>query len=204
MYAERGAHLTIVREDRAEAFRRADDGLHAPAQSRLHFNRIAMPRLCTICQHEARAAIEAALVGNGSSFRDIAGQYAVSKSALQRHKAEHLPPKLTKAKQAEEVAEATGLLRQIRTLQAVTLRILRDAEADGERRTALKAVAEARRNIELLGKLAGELQQEGAVTIINSPQYVELRAVIVEALAGHPEARLAVANALTKHAEEEQ
>jgi hypothetical protein len=45
--------------------------------------------MCTICVHPARAAIDHRLEA-GQPLRDIAGQYALSKSALDRHKASHL------------------------------------------------------------------------------------------------------------------
>lgn len=44
-----------------------------------------MSMTCTICKHEKRAEIESALV-TGKSLRDIAGQFSVSKSAVNRHR----------------------------------------------------------------------------------------------------------------------
>lgn len=46
-----------------------------------------MPRVCTICAHKQRTEMEAALL-DGASFRDIAGQFQVSKDALARHRRE--------------------------------------------------------------------------------------------------------------------
>ena len=43
-----------------------------------------MGRSCTICTHPHRAAIDAALEA-GHAFRDIAGNYHVSKTSLYRH-----------------------------------------------------------------------------------------------------------------------
>lgn len=48
-----------------------------------------MPRNCKACNHRKREEIDRALI-KGDSFRDIAGRYRVSKSALQRHKEDHL------------------------------------------------------------------------------------------------------------------
>jgi len=150
-----------------------------------------MPRTCSICAHGDRAEIEQALV-NGTALRDVAGRFNVSKSALGRHKSGHLPEKLTKAKDAEEAAEADDLLSQIQQLQRTTLRILRDAENDGDRRTALKAVSEARRNVGMLGELAGELQRQGTVSV----EVDTLQAVVMGALEERPEAKADVARAL--------
>ena len=134
----------------------------------------------------------------GEPFRHIAARYGTSTGALQRHKAEHLPATLAQAQDALEVAQADDLLTQLRGLQTRTLAILSKAEEGSRRdlRTALAAIGEARRNLELLGKLAGELQQEGTVNIILAPEWVELRTIILVALTAYPEARLAVARAL--------
>jgi hypothetical protein len=52
-----------------------------------------MPRVCTICTHPARAAIDDGLV-TGQLLRDISGQYGLSKSAVDRHRGSHLPAHL--------------------------------------------------------------------------------------------------------------
>jgi len=46
-------------------------------------------RPCTICSHPHREAINQAL-REGYTFRDVAGHYAVSKTALHRHWQAHL------------------------------------------------------------------------------------------------------------------
>jgi hypothetical protein len=51
---------------------------------------LLMPRVCTICTHPARAAIDDGLEA-GQSLRAVAGQYSLSKSSLDRHKAGHIP-----------------------------------------------------------------------------------------------------------------
>ena len=154
-----------------------------------------MPRRCTICDHEGRASIDAALI-SGAPLRDIAGRHGVSKSALERHKAGHLPAHLAKAREAGEVVRADDLLSQVRYLQDRTLAILTTSEDAGELRTALAAIREARGNLELLAKLFGELDGAPKVNILVSTEWVTIRAAVMEALASYPEARFAVADAL--------
>jgi hypothetical protein len=60
-----------------------------------------MPRRCTICIHPARATIGDGLVA-GQSLRDIAGRYALSKSALDRHKASHVPTQFARDREDPE------------------------------------------------------------------------------------------------------
>ena len=52
-----------------------------------------MPRVCSICTHLARSAIDNDLE-TGQSLRDIAAHYGFSKSVVDRHKASHLPAHL--------------------------------------------------------------------------------------------------------------
>ena len=154
-----------------------------------------MPRTCTVCTHSERAQIEAALVA-GTALRTIADQNGVSKTALIRHKAEHVPRALAKAHEAREKAQADDLLLQVRALQGSALRILVRAERDGDGRTALAAIREARGNLELLAKLLGELDERPQINILVAPEWLAVRAAMLAALAPYVEARVAVAAAL--------
>ena len=146
-----------------------------------------MARRCTVCDHPESHSIDETLV-TGAPYRSVAKRFGLSESSVYRHKIDHLPAHLLKAKEAEEMAQADDLLEQVRHLQAHVLDILDRAENAGDLRTALAAISQARGNLELLGKLAGELG-DGTVNITLSSQWLELRAVIVSALEGHPEAR---------------
>jgi hypothetical protein len=154
-----------------------------------------MPRRCTVCDHPERHAIDETLV-TGAPYRSVAKRFGLSESAVYRHKSEHLPVRLLKAREVEEVAQADNLLEQVRHLQAHALDILERAEKAGDLRTALAAISQARGNLELLGKLAGELDERPQVNLTVSSQWLELRAVIVGALESHPAAHTAVVKAL--------
>ena len=133
-----------------------------------------------------------------ASNRSVASLYDVSEAAVRRHKSNHLPAKLVMAANAEEVAEADNLLEQVRDLQARTLAILEAAEHTHQHRTALSAIREARSNVELLAKLLGELDERPVVNLHVSPEWLELRAVIVGALEPYSEARGAVLHAIER------
>jgi hypothetical protein len=100
------------------------------------------------------------------------------------------------AQAAGEVAQADSLLEQVRGLQSRAYGILDKAEGTGELRTALGAIREARGNLELLAKLLGELDERPTVNITVSPEWLELRTVIVGALEPYSDARGAVLRAL--------
>jgi hypothetical protein len=154
-----------------------------------------MPRRCTVCDHPQRYSIEQTLV-TGAPYRSVAKRFVLSESAVYRHKTEHLPAHLLKAREVEEVAQAEDLLEQLRHLQTHALDILKRAEKVGDLRTALSAISQARGNLELLGKLAGELDERPVINLNVSPEWLELRAVIVGALEPHPAAHTAVLRAL--------
>lgn len=156
-----------------------------------------MPRKCTICAHEKRTEIDAALV-RGEAAREISALFRVSEDAITRHKAAHIPASLAQAKQAEDVARGDDLLQQLRDLQKITMGTLARAHSGGDYRTVLAAVREARGNLELIGKLIGELQEQQTTVnvLIASPEWVTLRGRILSALMPYPEARAALVEVL--------
>jgi len=148
-----------------------------------------------VCDHPERHGIDKALV-SGTPYRSVAKRFRLSESAVYRHKTEHLPAHLSKAREAEEAARADDLLEQVRHLQAHALDILECAEKAGDLRTALAAISQARGNLELLGKLAGDLDERPVVNVLLSPQWVMIRTSMLKALSAYPEARAAVAESL--------
>lgn len=127
-----------------------------------------MPRTCTICSHADKETINQDLV-NGTPYRHIADRTGTSTTALQRHKNEHIPTSLAKAKEAEDVAQADDLLGQLVDLQAKALAILERAEEGDDLRTALMAVREARATMELVAKITGELVHKPEITVDQRP-----------------------------------
>jgi len=60
-----------------------------------------MARTCTVCAHPQREAIDTALV-TGEALRNLAERFAISTAALHRHRRDHLPEVLAKAKHAQQ------------------------------------------------------------------------------------------------------
>jgi hypothetical protein len=114
---------------------------------------------CSICIHLKRKEIDEALLISPLSLRDIAGQYKVSKSALQRHKEDHMPLDLIKTKMAGEICRAEGLLNKLISLKNDAERIAKKAESDDDLKTALAGIREQSRIIEILAKMQGQIQQ---------------------------------------------
>lgn len=149
-----------------------------------------MVRLCTICSHQSRYDIDSILVNRSLAYRDIAGQFGVSKTAVGRHVSEgHISGLIALAADAERAAQADTLLDRIEALQSRTLAILETTRETGEHRTALAAIREARRNLELMGEITRELDCTPTLNLHLNAEWIELRSVIVQALEPHPEAR---------------
>jgi methylthioribose-1-phosphate isomerase len=104
-------------------------------------------RRCTVCAHDERAAIDRALV-RGAPFREVAAQYKLTKSAVERHHKQHVPQLLRDAAESEAAEEerltAAALLKDLRELQRTARRLGIKAEKGGDLQTALRAVAELR------------------------------------------------------------
>jgi hypothetical protein len=151
-----------------------------------------MPRACSICGHEHRDAMEDAFIA-GQAKRRIASRHGVSERAVRYHMREHLPALLALARDAERAARADSLLDRLEALQSQTLDIL---DAPEDQRTALAAIAQARRNLELIGEVTRELDRAGTINLELTVEWQEVKAVLVNTLASYPEAQQAVFNAL--------
>ena len=120
-----------------------------------------MPRTCTICASPQHQAIDQALVA-GTPYRAVAERFGASPPSVYRHQQGHLPATMLKAREAQEVAHADGLLAQLQSLQQKTLEILARAEGTGDLRSALAALRELRGTVELTAKLTGQMAGQGA------------------------------------------
>ncbi len=125
-----------------------------------------MAQTCTICRSPKRQEIDTALLAN-TPFRHIASQYGTSTTALQRHKKNDLPRVMVQSRQAAEEVHGADLLSEMIDLNARTLANLSKAERRGDLKIALSAIAEVRRNKELLARLSGELEHKQAQITAN-------------------------------------
>mgnify|MGYP001275838975 CR=1 FL=1 len=191
-----------------------------------------MSRPCSICTHSDRLEIDRLLL-QGTSYRDIADRFGLSKTSVFRHKESHIGTDLkdvrevmvaareealaeikgeVKARSLEEIkeeitAEARGataarlescatFLDQLREVRDKAAGLLDRAEASDDLRAAGVFLRELREQIRLMAELEGRIASAPQITIINNPEWVELRTVIIQALDGYPEAREAVVHAI--------
>jgi hypothetical protein len=170
-----------------------------------------MAMLCRTCEHPRRSDINIA-IARGSNCTVLARQFGVSIASVQRHKRwGHVPPSiidafprhrtnLSKEALAQLRAdESAGVLLHLATQRSTLLRVQDRAERAGNEVAVMQAARELHKNIELTGRTLGTFaEHERAITqvahlgILMSPEYVDLRANLIKALAPHPAARLAV------------
>ncbi len=155
-----------------------------------------MPRVCLVCSHEQRQIIDQALVTDASNRR-IAAQYGMSEAAVRRHKAEHLPTSMVKAQEQTDVRQAIDVVAQLKAINGAALAVLRAAREDRNGELVLKAVDRIQRQLELQAKLLGELQDGPTVNIIISPEWLQIRALVIQAVTPYPEAAQAITAALS-------
>ena len=85
----------------------------------------------------------------------------------------------------------------MRELQAKTLAVLAKAEKADDHPTFLRAVREARSNVELLARLMGELQEQAqTMNVLIAPEWLTIRLAVQQALEPYSEAKSAVTAAL--------
>ena len=113
-----------------------------------------LPRTCSVCSSNDRDAIELALIA-GTSYRDIAGQFHLSRNAVQRHAAAHLRAAVPEARAAQETERADGLRGRLEDLYQRAERILAETERLGRHNVSLSSIRELRSILEFAARLAG-------------------------------------------------
>jgi hypothetical protein len=157
-----------------------------------------MPRTCTVCTHSKRAEIDKALL-SGDAFRNIAERFSVSLGALTRHKEAHLSQRMAEvaARNAEaDIRTAIDVVAQLKAINGASLSILEDARAAKDGTLALQAIDRIQKQIELQARLIDLIRDGDTINVVISPQWMEIRTVILTALQPYPDADRAVANGL--------
>ena len=164
---------------------------------------------CTVCAHERRHQIEIGLV-HRVPYRVLARRYDLKISALHNHRHKHLTPQIAAAILAQQkpteidlealqASESEGLLAQL-VGQRARLQVHSELASDlGDVKAAVACERAITSNLELVGKLLGQLVHRHEVrstSILVSPDYLQLRATLVNALQSFPEAARAVGAAL--------
>lgn len=158
---------------------------------------------CSVCVRDDVDRIDADLLA-GATIRAIAARTGIAKSAVGRHRQNHLPsapPTATRLEEGVVVGEADGTVRaKLLGMVERADRALQAAETKGSVPQIINAISEIRRCYELEAKLSGELAQPGGVSVnvMVSAEWAAIRVAMLEALAPYPDARIAVAGRLAE------
>jgi hypothetical protein len=87
-------------------------------------------------------------------------------------------------------------LAEVRALKTRAMETLEQAQKAGDLKTALIGIREARGCLETCLKAEGQLKDGSQITIINNPEWVELRTLIITALDDFPQAKAAVVHTI--------
>lgn len=138
-----------------------------------------MAARCTICGHAKRAEAEAAIAA-GQSVRSVAQRFSLSYQSLDRHQRKCARQAIQTAAAARDMAFADSLMTEVELLHRTTMDLLREsregkwlelpspteAEPNAVRKVydvpsvknAIRAIAEARKNLALIARLTGQLE----------------------------------------------
>lgn len=134
---------------------------------------------------------------SGVGYRTIAKRFDLHFQAVGRHKRNHLSRQLQAVHSRREERRSGSLLDRIERLISKLEALAEDAATTGKASQLLAASRELRESYRLVGKLTGELDERPQVlNVLVSPEWQAVRAVLLAALADHPEARVAVSGRL--------
>lgn len=170
-----------------------------------------MPQ-CQCCHSTERKRAEKALA-NGATLRAVARKFNLSEDSLQRHWSRHVtddakaryivgPIADKKEKLAAAVLdENMSSLDHYRIIRSTLYATFDNAAEVGDRTAIDRLAGRLHENLRDCARLTGELQpmlvgQQNNINITNSNNYTEVIAIVVNALAGFPEARQSVIHAL--------
>ncbi len=169
-----------------------------PTRNERSIRRVGRP--CKVCNHQQIKEIDAAILAGDATDGEVARKFALGHDAVARHRVNHVPTKAMRAAIAEHVAgegaHALDLLASADELRSEALRVLRETQESGDREMQPKAIREAARLLELMGKLRGEVNDSVQVNVMLAPVIGSLQSVILVALLPFPAARAAVLTAL--------
>jgi len=123
----------------------------------------------------------------------------VHRSSLSRHMRICVAKRFSQLVKPEPTqVDGLNVINALTSSHQTTLEILHDSLNEGDRKTALMALQTEIKQLDLLAKVTGQLDDAPIVNLLLSPEYLTLKQVVVTALSDYPEARLEVSDALAR------
>lgn len=157
---------------------------------------------CTVCRHPRRAEIELAHV-SGVSAKAIGDKFGLGHMSVFRHCANHLTDEMrafycaevdVRELAARAHAESMSLMDYVALVRATLMRQLQIAAGANDRHATAALSGKLIEALKLNANLTGELSRLVPSSTTNiaifaaSPEFAQLQAMLVRALAGHPDA----------------
>jgi hypothetical protein len=157
-----------------------------------------MSRTCTACRHEKRGEIDAAMATE--TVRHIAARFGLSSAAVQRHKTDHIGPRLARAAERRADLDADALLDKLAGYVDQIDAALATAQRTGDLKSIAPLVKSASECIRLLGNASHGLWQPRAgspVTVnVTTDSFADALAPEVRQALLDPDRGLAIIHAL--------
>lgn len=161
-----------------------------------------MAKPCAFCIHKDRGKLEKALLERKKTQEEIASIIGVSRSRISEHLSKHLKKDVREAiAKKEGIESGLNTAKQLLEINKVARLIIRDALQERDGRLALRAVERVEKQLELQGKLLGDIPTGTNIQIIQSPQFVEFKTLILGVLDDYPEVKVKVIEKLRGYLE---
>ncbi len=164
-------------------------------------------RRCAVCNHPERARIEA-LHAAGVSLDQLAAQFDAHRDSIWRHckshmseqtKASYLLGPAAIAELSKQAAiEGRSVLDYLSIVRSVLTNALVNEAAAGKSYAVERVAGRLIDVLQAIGQQTGEVQrlagsvfniQQNNISMVNSPEFVELQAGLLKVCQAHPEAR---------------
>jgi hypothetical protein len=151
---------------------------------------------CKLCNYPERAAIEQKIASRQLSMTKAAKIVDCNKASVSRHMSRCVAAKVAKTANSIESREALNVIDALTESHDRVLDIFNDALDDGDRRSALGALDTEVRQLILVAKVTGQLNEAPQLNILMNPEFMKLKSVIIKTLEPYPEARLKLSERL--------
>lgn len=156
-----------------------------------------MARSCAFCTHKDRQKLEESLITHTKTQAEVAGILGIDQSRVSRHMSQHVSRAVAEAiSQDQELEDGLNVTRQLIEINRAAREILSEARSKGDNYMALAAIARVEKQLELQAKLLGDIATGINIQIIQSPQFVEFKALILNTLNDYPEVKALVVDRL--------
>jgi len=152
-----------------------------------------------MCKHPDREELERKIASKELSMTAAAKLANSNKATVSRHMRNCVASRVRESMKPEPITvEGLNVVNALTTSHEKTLEILTDSLNDGDRRTALLAIQTENKQLELMAKLTGQLNEAPQLNILMNPEFMRLKSVILTTLAPYPDARLKLSERLAE------